>query len=61
MRSVLIDILGAMIVELLKTSQDNENQLEQINDFFDILEQRMLDPIAYTRQKVLQVYTRLFE
>lgn len=61
MRSTLIEILGSMIIELTKKSQDNPNQVDQINDFFDILEQRMLDPTAHTRQKVLQVYIRLFE
>ncbi|KAI9263006.1 non-SMC mitotic condensation complex subunit 1-domain-containing protein [Helicostylum pulchrum] len=61
MRSTLIEILGSMIIELTKTSQDNPNQVDQINDFFDILEQRMLDPTAHARLKVLQVYIRLFE
>lgn len=61
MRTAIVDILGNMIIELSRTSQDNPNQVDQINDFFDILEQRMLDPTAYVRQKVLQVYLRLFE
>ncbi|KAI7890796.1 non-SMC mitotic condensation complex subunit 1 [Mucor mucedo] len=61
MRTAIVDILGNMIIELSRTSQDNPNQVDQINDFFDILEHRMLDPTAYVRQKVLQVYLRLFE
>lgn len=61
MRVTLIDILGNMIIELSKSMDENENHMEQINGFFDILEERMLDPISYVRQKVLQVYLRLFE
>lgn len=61
MRSTMIDILGFMIEDLSKSIEDNSNQMEQINGFFDILEERMLDSISYCRQKVLQVYLRLFE
>jgi condensin complex subunit 1 len=57
----MIDILGFMIEDLSKSIEDNSNQMEQINGFFDILEERMLDSISYCRQKVLQVYLRLFE
>ncbi|RCH82750.1 Condensin complex subunit, partial [Rhizopus stolonifer] len=60
MRVTLIDILGYLIAELSKSIEDNPNYMEQINGFFDILEERMLDPISYCRQKVLQVYLRLF-
>ncbi|KAG1142022.1 hypothetical protein G6F37_007640 [Rhizopus arrhizus] len=61
MRSTMIDILGFMIEDLSKSIEDNSNQMEQINGFFDILEERMLDSISYCRQKVLQVYLRLFD
>lgn len=61
MRSTMIDILGFMIEELSKSIEDNANQMEQINGFFDILEEHMLDTISYCRQRVLQVYLRLFE
>lgn len=61
MRVALIDILGILIKELSKTIDENPNNIEQINGFFDLLEERMLDPISYCRQKVLQVYLRLFE
>ncbi|OBZ84409.1 Condensin complex subunit 1 [Choanephora cucurbitarum] len=60
MRVTLIDILGYLIAELSKTIEENSNHMDQINGFFDILEERMLDPISYCRQKVLQVYLRLF-
>ncbi|KAI8389378.1 condensin complex subunit 1 [Blakeslea trispora] len=60
MRVTLIDILGYLIAELSKTIEGNANHMDQINGFFDILEERMLDPISYCRQKVLQVYLRLF-
>lgn len=61
MRVTIIECLGNMIVELSKTTEENPNNIDQINGFFDILEERMLDPISYVRQKVLQVYLRLFE
>lgn len=61
MRVTIIECLGNMIIELSKTTEENPNNLDQINGFFDILEERMLDPIAYVRQKVLQVYLRIFE
>ncbi|KAI7899930.1 non-SMC mitotic condensation complex subunit 1, partial [Cokeromyces recurvatus] len=61
MRSTLIDILGHLIAELSKTIEENPRNMDQINGFFDLLEERMLDPIAYCRQKVLQVYLRLFK
>ncbi|KAI9271447.1 non-SMC mitotic condensation complex subunit 1 [Sporodiniella umbellata] len=61
MRSTIIDILGFMIEDLSKSMEENPNQMEQINGFFDILEERMLDNISYCRQRVVQVYLRLFE
>ncbi|KAK4520610.1 uncharacterized protein ATC70_006488 [Mucor velutinosus] len=63
MRVALIEILGLLIAELFRTIDDtpDNNHLEQINGFFDLLEERMLDTVAYCRQKVLQVYIRLFE
>lgn len=61
MRVALIDILGLLIADLSKTIDENPNNIDQINGFFDLLEERMLDPISYCRQKVLQVYLRLFE
>ncbi|EPB86159.1 hypothetical protein HMPREF1544_07061 [Mucor circinelloides 1006PhL] len=63
MRVALIEILGILIAELFRTIDDtpDNNNLEQINGFFDLLEERMLDTVAYCRQKVLQVYLRLFE
>lgn len=60
MRCTLIDILGYLITELSESVEENPNHVDQINGFFDLLEERMLDPIAYCRQKVLQVYLRLF-
>lgn len=60
-RSTMIDILGFMIEDLSKSTDDGTNQMEQINEFFDILEERMLDNIVNCRQKVIQVYLRLFE
>ncbi|KAI8976821.1 non-SMC mitotic condensation complex subunit 1 [Pilobolus umbonatus] len=61
MRMCILDILGGMIAELAETAEENPIQLEQINKYFDCLEERTLDSIAYCRQKVFQVYIRLFE
>jgi condensin complex subunit 1 len=60
MRVTLIDILGYLITELSDAIEENPNHMDQINGFFDLLEERMLDPISYVRTKVLQVYLRLF-
>lgn len=61
MRSTLIEILGYMIQELAKTIQENPAHMDQINNFFDVLKERLLDTHAYCRQKVFQVYLRLLE
>ncbi|KAI8991499.1 non-SMC mitotic condensation complex subunit 1-domain-containing protein [Mycotypha africana] len=60
MRVTLIEILILLIIELSKGIEDNPNNIEQINGFFDLLEERMLDTSSYCRQKVLQAYLRLF-
>ncbi|KAI8393588.1 non-SMC mitotic condensation complex subunit 1-domain-containing protein [Radiomyces spectabilis] len=59
MRIALIDILGMLIVDLTENGNDSPSQKDQINGFFDILEERMLDPISFVRSKVLQTYLRL--
>ncbi|KAI8140581.1 armadillo-type protein [Fennellomyces sp. T-0311] len=61
MRMAIIEILGNLIVELTKHVDDNPAQKDQINGFFDILEERMLDPIAFVRSKVLQTYLRILD
>lgn len=61
MRMALTDILGLLIIELATNSEESPAQKEQINRFFDILEERMLDPTAYCRSKVLQTYLKILE
>ncbi|KAI7859019.1 armadillo-type protein [Circinella umbellata] len=61
MRMAIIEALGGLIIELARQMDDNPSQKEQINGFFDILEERMLDPIAFVRSKVLQTYLRILE
>ncbi|KAI9250588.1 non-SMC mitotic condensation complex subunit 1, partial [Phascolomyces articulosus] len=61
MRMAIIEALGGLIIELTQHMDDNHSQKEQINGFFDILEERMLDPIAFVRSKVLQTYLRILE
>jgi condensin complex subunit 1 len=60
MRTTLIEIIGKLIIELTN-SEESQSQKDQINNFFDILEERMLDPISFCRVKVLQTYIRLLE
>ncbi|ORZ04942.1 non-SMC mitotic condensation complex subunit 1-domain-containing protein [Absidia repens] len=61
MRLTLIDIIGKLIVELTENAEESQSQKDQVNGFFDILEERMLDPISFCRVKVLQTYIRLLD
>ncbi|KAI8335552.1 non-SMC mitotic condensation complex subunit 1-domain-containing protein [Chlamydoabsidia padenii] len=61
MRITLIEIIGKLIVDLTQNSEESQPQKDQVNNFFDILEERMLDPISFCRAKVLQVYIRLLD
>lgn len=60
-RMAIIDVIAGLIIHLTEQSDDNPGQKEQINGFFDILEERMLDPIAFVRSRDLQAYLRLLE
>lgn len=57
MRMAIVDILGNLIVEL----STQENSTSQINEFFEYLEARMLDPISFVRSRVLQSYLKILE
>ncbi|KAG0193993.1 Condensin complex subunit [Apophysomyces sp. BC1034] len=61
MRIAIIEVLGMLIVELTKHAEDTPANKDQINRFFDILEERMLDPISFVRSKVFQTYIRLLD
>ncbi|CAO3608092.1 unnamed protein product [Cunninghamella echinulata] len=60
-RVAIIDILGKLIIELTKSNDESQTQKDQINGFFDILEERMLDPISFCRSRVLQTYIQLLD
>ncbi|KAI8092765.1 non-SMC mitotic condensation complex subunit 1-domain-containing protein [Halteromyces radiatus] len=60
-RLTLIEIAGKLIVELTQNSEESQSQKDQINGFFDILEERMLDPISFCRVKVLQTYIKILD
>ncbi|KAL0080987.1 non-SMC mitotic condensation complex subunit 1-domain-containing protein [Phycomyces blakesleeanus] len=60
-RTAIIDILGDLIVNLSQQSEENTANVDQVNGFFDILEERMLDPIVFCRTKVLQTYLKLLD
>ncbi|KAI8073076.1 non-SMC mitotic condensation complex subunit 1-domain-containing protein [Gongronella butleri] len=61
MRMCIVEMLGKLIVELSQSTEEGQPHRDQINGFFDILEERMLDPIAFCRVKVLQVYLRILD
>ncbi|RUS34016.1 hypothetical protein BC938DRAFT_482818, partial [Jimgerdemannia flammicorona] len=61
MRMAIIEILGNLITELANMELQSLNQKDQINNFFDILEERFLDNTAFCRSKLLQVYLKLLE
>ncbi|CAO3624953.1 unnamed protein product [Cunninghamella blakesleeana] len=60
-RIAIIDILGKLIIELTRSSDESQTQKDKINGYFDILEERMLDPIAFCRSRVLQTYIQLLD
>ncbi|KAF7729652.1 Condensin complex subunit [Apophysomyces ossiformis] len=61
MRIAIVEILGMLIIELTEHAEDTQANKDQINRFFDILEERMLDPISFVRSKVFQTYIRLLD
>lgn len=60
MRMAIVEVVGNLIIDMTTKPEENQNN-NQINGFFDILEERMLDSVAFTRSKVLQIYLKILE
>ncbi|KAG5970031.1 hypothetical protein E4U58_000834 [Claviceps cyperi] len=61
LRCALIEVCGNMIAHLSRQDERSENLKSQINAFFDVLEERLLDINPYCRCRTLQVYMKLCE
>jgi condensin complex subunit 1 len=61
MRMAIVEVVGNLIVDMATNPEEHQSNKDQINGFFDILEERMLDSVAFTRAKVLQMYLRILE
>ncbi|KAL8756051.1 MAG: hypothetical protein Q9184_004623 [Pyrenodesmia sp. 2 TL-2023] len=59
LRCAVIEVCGNLISDLSKQEEPGENSKNQINGFFDILEERFLDNNPYCRCRDIQVYMRL--
>ncbi|KAI9892603.1 MAG: Condensin complex subunit [Vezdaea aestivalis] len=59
LRCAVIEVCGNLIADLTKQDERGENHKSQINGFFDVLEERILDINPYCRCRVFQVYVRL--
>ncbi|KAJ2958011.1 hypothetical protein NQZ79_g6363 [Umbelopsis isabellina] len=60
MRMALVEVIGNLIIDMA-TKEEHASQKDQINGFFDVLEDRMLDSVAFVRSKVLQVYLKILD
>jgi len=55
----MIEVCGNMITDLIQQDEQNETIKGQIDGFFDLLEERVLDVNPYCRSKLFQVYWKL--
>jgi condensin complex subunit 1 len=60
MRMAIVEVVGNLIIDMTTNPEENQNS-KQINSYFDVLEDRMLDSVAFTRSKVLQIYLKILE
>jgi condensin complex subunit 1 len=59
MRCAVIEVSGNMISDLIQQEEQTETIKSQIDGFFDLLEERVLDVNPYCRSRLFQVYLRL--
>ncbi|KAK9348866.1 armadillo-type protein [Lipomyces starkeyi] len=59
LRCAIIEVCGNLILDLSRQEETMETQKTQINSFFDVLEERMLDVNPYCRSKAIQVLFKL--
>jgi condensin complex subunit 1 len=61
MRCAVIEICGNMICDLSQQEEQTDATKGQIDSFFDLLEERVLDVNPYCRSRLFQVYFRLLK
>ncbi|KAJ8099886.1 armadillo-type protein [Lipomyces tetrasporus] len=59
LRCAIIEVCGYLILDLSRQEETLETHKTQINSFFDVLEERILDANPYCRSKAIQVITKL--
>ncbi|KAK9496127.1 armadillo-type protein [Lipomyces doorenjongii] len=59
LRCAIIEICGNLILDLSRQEETMETHKTQINSFFDVLEERILDVNPYCRSKAIQVLFKL--
>lgn len=57
----MIEISGNMISDLIQQEEQTETTKSQVDGFFDLLEERVLDVNPYCRSRIFQVYLRLLK
>jgi condensin complex subunit 1 len=55
----MIEVAGNMITDLIQQEEQSDTTKAQIDGFFDLLEERVLDVNPYCRSRLFQVYWRL--
>lgn len=50
-----------MISDLIQQEEQTETTKSQVDSFFDLLEERVLDVNPYCRSRIFQVYLRLLK
>ena len=61
MRCAMIEVCENLIAYLSNHLDESEIAKDQLETFFEILEERVLDINPYVRSKVFQIYTRIAE
>ncbi|CAG8579451.1 5283_t:CDS:10 [Ambispora gerdemannii] len=59
MRCGFIEVIGCLISHIANQEEQTEVSKNQVNGFFDVLEERFLDNNSYCRSKILQVCLKL--
>jgi condensin complex subunit 1 len=59
MRCAMIEVCANMISDMVQQEDQNDTTKAQIESFFELLEERVLDVNPYCRSKLFQVYWRL--
>ncbi|CAG8557907.1 14373_t:CDS:10 [Ambispora leptoticha] len=59
MRCGILEVIGCLISHIANQEEQTEVSKNQVNGFFDVLEERFLDSHTYCRSKLLQVCLKL--